>query len=598
VIRSTGGKNMIISKMVPFQTVSVAIIQQFNFNKEIFPLLFSEGAASREKFMRTNTVDTDWFDDEAFRTYLFGNDSAADVSGNVCRYCYQAAHLEFGDERNVKKLGIGTNYYIKLDENTSNERQISFRFMEWTVCFWKNGTGYISCNISLNSRRASEQKLVMQDIALFVKALNSHPTRRNGNIIGKIGQSQDRDGRFSLKDVLCGSSTSTNQGAEKLGIIPKVKNLCSYNGIESNISVNETKKFYIVYAVSDGIVNGRMMDTDDIKEFISPTEFRQMIGEADFPENKVSDEKIGQSRKNIDNHYWSIGEKSLICMGFKDSFLVKGNLWKSIYSKYMILYQYFLNIYDECREVKGDSLDYYTGLNQRLTSNILGAEAHGHIQDLFQNHLCKNVWNLQAYIRKMQRKIKGDNFALEEYLDKLRLAKDRKDVQLEVDSNTTDEPFIFISYVHDDFKEVYDVLARLYKRGMNFWYDKGLEAGENWMEMVKKIIESKNCEGTIFFISEKFFQHTHTLAEAEYVRRQGVKNFSINLNNTSPTEILRKILQAPEMGGFDINTLPERFNIEYIGKILYCFQNGDTYIRKDLVERDLFNAIETKGWDI
>lgn len=78
-------------------------------------------------------------------------------------------------------------------------------------------------------------------------------------------------------------------------------------------------------------------------------------------------------------------------MGYKDKFLLSGGLWKSIYQKYMIIYQYYINLYDESKMLRSSLLDDYVALNEKLNCKILNDENHGHIQELFQNYLCRNV---------------------------------------------------------------------------------------------------------------------------------------------------------------------------------------------------------------
>ena len=54
----------------------------------------------------------------------------------------------------------------------------------------------------------------------------------------------------------------------------------------------------------------------------------------------------------------------------------------------------------------------------------------------------------------------------------------------EPDAYDGDAPFAFISYAHSDRSEVCGVLRFLQQRGIRFWYDKGIEPGEEWPEKV------------------------------------------------------------------------------------------------------------------
>ena len=68
-----------------------------------------------------------------------------------------------------------------------------------------------------------------------------------------------------------------------------------------------------------------------------------------------------------------------------------------------------------------------------------------------------------------------------------------------------DQSYIFISYAHADYKQVYKALAYMYARGVRFWYDSGLTAGLEWDGEVKAVIRHPNCSGAIFFLSENLF---------------------------------------------------------------------------------------------
>ena len=39
-----------------------------------------------------------------------------------------------------------------------------------------------------------------------------------------------------------------------------------------------------------------------------------------------------------------------------------------------------------------------------------------------------------------------------------------------------DEPYIFVSYAHNDAGQVYSELSWLHDLGFNIWYDEGIEA--------------------------------------------------------------------------------------------------------------------------
>ena len=62
-----------------------------------------------------------------------------------------------------------------------------------------------------------------------------------------------------------------------------------------------------------------------------------------------------------------------------------------------------------------------------------------------------------------------------------------------------DEPYIFISYSHDDADLVHPELERFHNDGYNIWYDEGIISGEGWHEIVERAL--LNSSLVLFFIS-------------------------------------------------------------------------------------------------
>ena len=62
--------------------------------------------------------------------------------------------------------------------------------------------------------------------------------------------------------------------------------------------------------------------------------------------------------------------------------------------------------------------------------------------------------------------------------------------------------FLFISYVHKDQEQTYDALNKLFEKGVNYWYDKEFEIGDDWYEKACEQLDSKYCTGVIVFVSK------------------------------------------------------------------------------------------------
>ena len=74
-----------------------------------------------------------------------------------------------------------------------------------------------------------------------------------------------------------------------------------------------------------------------------------------------------------------------------------------------------------------------------------------------------------------------------------------------------DEPYIFVSYSHDDSDAVYAEIERFNMDGYNIWYDEGITSGEGWHEAVENAI--MNSSLVVFFISDN-------AVESENVRNE------------------------------------------------------------------------------
>ena len=73
------------------------------------------------------------------------------------------------------------------------------------------------------------------------------------------------------------------------------------------------------------------------------------------------------------------------------------------------------------------------------------------------------------------------------------------------------DPFIFVSYSHDDAERVLPVLYELRRRGFRIWYDKGIKGGENWRKLLA--MKVADCYCFMLFSSENNVHSVHVKAE-------------------------------------------------------------------------------------
>ena len=55
------------------------------------------------------------------------------------------------------------------------------------------------------------------------------------------------------------------------------------------------------------------------------------------------------------------------------------------------------------------------------------------------------------------------------------------------------DPYVFVSYSHEDKNQIYPVLGMLQRNGFRIWYDEGITGGANWRLMLKDRIKSSDC---------------------------------------------------------------------------------------------------------
>lgn len=95
--------------------------------------------------------------------------------------------------------------------------------------------------------------------------------------------------------------------------------------------------------------------------------------------------------------------------------------------------------------------------------------------------------------------------------------------------------YIFVSYSHLDYKEVYKDLAVFSynsQRRVRFWYDEGLPIGQNWEEAAGKIIKNPHCVGVLFYLSKNLLLSPSVYKEIECVKNSGKSYCQVALSDT------------------------------------------------------------------
>jgi TolB-like protein len=78
------------------------------------------------------------------------------------------------------------------------------------------------------------------------------------------------------------------------------------------------------------------------------------------------------------------------------------------------------------------------------------------------------------------------------------------------------EPYIFVSYSHEDADEVYPEISGLGDAGFNIWYDEGISPGASWRDELAHAIEQ--CSLFLFFVTNKSVESQYCLQEVSYAQ--------------------------------------------------------------------------------
>lgn len=90
--------------------------------------------------------------------------------------------------------------------------------------------------------------------------------------------------------------------------------------------------------------------------------------------------------------------------------------------------------------------------------------------------------------------------------------------------------YVFLSYNHEDTKELIYYKENLEKNNVNIRFDGNMYAGEEWDERAKRFIRNIDCKCVIFFISDNSIKSAPLLKELKYAVKYNVPYFAVMLD--------------------------------------------------------------------
>jgi ABC-type amino acid transport substrate-binding protein len=94
-----------------------------------------------------------------------------------------------------------------------------------------------------------------------------------------------------------------------------------------------------------------------------------------------------------------------------------------------------------------------------------------------------------------------------------------------------DDPFIFVSYAHEDAEHVFPELQWLRDQGFNLWYDEGISPGSEWRGELAEAISGSAL--VLFFVSPRSVESVHCTREVSYALDNAKQFLAIHIEQTT-----------------------------------------------------------------
>jgi len=100
-----------------------------------------------------------------------------------------------------------------------------------------------------------------------------------------------------------------------------------------------------------------------------------------------------------------------------------------------------------------------------------------------------------------------------------------------------DENYIFFSYTHEDADIAYPVIELLYDSGYRIWYDEGINAGDEWPEIIAEHLEKAAV--FISYVSAKSQESHNCRREFNFAVQENMRNVCVLTEDIRLTPAMR-----------------------------------------------------------
>ena len=105
-----------------------------------------------------------------------------------------------------------------------------------------------------------------------------------------------------------------------------------------------------------------------------------------------------------------------------------------------------------------------------------------------------------------------------------------------------DDPYVFVSYAHEDSSVVYPEIQWLKDQGFNIWYDEGISPGHEWREELGQAIERSAL--FLYFVTPNSARSENCRNELNFAVEETIPVISIYLEQTELTAGLKLTLSS------------------------------------------------------
>lgn len=404
----------------------LCLILSFQYDKKKFNLLANEKNGLITEFFNKKKITSSGmcsFFNESGENFFLEKDPSAQM---VYKYKF--------DDNKRQALGIMHNKNYRYQFKTEN---IFLKIIEIYMWFFKNGRAYLTIRLGADNPNNSQ-----------ILKINSQVNWMDVKFSYEKGRNKIKN-QISFKEL---TENCIKDMDKELRIVKTENSVYQLSYLLTNLEKNEVFfDFLERYRIGKALENGSIMT---------------MKKEAFF------------DVKDYGYNYilWGFSEKRLVMHGdcgghMKESNIeiLQGQLRESIFSKYLVLYLYYINLLQRCVyiEQQQKNVNNYNSFNTELMNNIVDLEktvpelvnlnGHEHIKELFRK-LCEySEWNLNERLKEI---------------------------------HSYD---VFISYRHDGGQYLALLLYHMLSlRGIQVFLDnKSLRAGKFDEQLVEAIIQSK-----------------------------------------------------------------------------------------------------------